>query len=108
MFCTYKIITLKEKLIIPFIIILGTDRTQLLSYVVSKDNCPNVHVCTLCGHEGSGGKTNVLNHVESVHFPVFNYSCMYCSKQYTSRNAFNVRVSRHKNKMAQSRSNLLQ
>ena len=73
-------------------------RDSLLSYITCKDSTPNVHVCTLCGHEGTGGKHNVLNHVESVHFPYFNYQCDICSKSYKSRNAYNVHISRHRNR----------
>ena len=54
--------------------------------------------CTLCGKDNVQ-KSNVLKHVESVHFPnMFTYQCKFCEKQFSARNSLYAHVSRnHKN-----------
>jgi len=73
----------------------GMTRESLNDYIETRGG---TYICTLCGHQATGVKCNVLNHVESVHFPYFDYECSYCNKKYKSRNAYNVHVSRHKRK----------
>ena len=43
-------------------------------------------------------KSNMLNHVESVHFPsLFLYECPYCGKAHNTKNALSVHISvKHK------------
>ena len=49
--------------------------------------------CTLCGKQNSL-KTNVRNHIESVHFPGhFSYNCNHCKKTFKAKNALCVHVS---------------
>jgi len=78
----------------------GENRNTLNQYInrdVSESG-QTVYVCSMCGQKNSQ-KVNVLNHVESVHFPnSFVYTCQYCDTQFYSKNARNVHVSRnHKN-----------
>ena len=48
-------------------------------------NGKSVSVCTICGKSNSQ-KWNIMNHVESVHFPnMFTYSCKYCGKTCNAR-----------------------
>jgi len=73
----------------------GDDRTALLDYV-RKESDPsgkNCYSCTLCGQSNSH-RTNVINHVESSHFPSL-HKCDYCDKTFRSKNSKNVHISRH-------------
>jgi len=58
-----------------------------------------INYCTLCGKSNSK-RYNVLNHVESAHFPnMFEYSCEYCGNVFKSQNSYKVHLSTtHKNK----------
>jgi DNA-directed RNA polymerase subunit RPC12/RpoP len=58
---------------------------------------PAQFVCTICGKTNSQ-KNNMLNHVESVHFPsLFLYECQYCGKAHNTKNALSVHISvKHK------------
>ena len=39
-------------------------------------------------------KSNIVNHVESIHFPnLFIYTCQYCGKEYRTKNSLNVHIS---------------
>merc|ERR1719341_989489 len=70
------------------------DRSILHEYI-KKDNINgrSVCVCTMCGKSNSQ-KRNLLNHVESVHFPnMFTYTCKYCGKTYNAKNSLNVHMS---------------
>ena len=61
----------------------SADRSILNSYIVKE--CLEgkfVYKCTMCG-KSSSVKPNIVNHVESVHFPnVFIYTCKYCGKMF--------------------------
>ena len=71
-------------------------RSAILPHQV--DGSTILFVCTICG-KGNTYKCNTLNHVESVHFPCFEYKCPYCSATYASKNAYNVHISRqHKDR----------
>ena len=78
----------------------GEKRNILNQYIKKEvsESGQAVFVCSMCGQKNSQ-KVNVLNHVESVHFPnSFVYTCQYCETQFYSKNARNVHVSRnHKN-----------
>jgi len=78
----------------------GENRNTLNQYIKRdvSESGQTVYVCSMCGQKNSQ-KVNVLNHVESVHFPnSFVYTCQYCETQFYSKNARNVHVSRnHKN-----------
>ena len=53
----------------------------------------NIFKCTVCAKTNSL-KANIVNHVESVHFPnVFIYTCKYCGKEYNAKNSLNVHIS---------------
>ena len=82
------------------IILAGENRTVLNQYIKKSANDlgQSVYECSMCGQKNSQ-RVNVLNHVESVHFPnSFVYSCKYCLAEFYSKNARNVHVSRnHKN-----------
>ena len=54
--------------------------------------------CTVC-QKSSSRKDNLINHIESIHFPnYFVYSCEYCEKTFSSRNNMAVHKSNyHKN-----------
>ena len=75
------------------------DRKDLMNHidlVRQPDDYPQF-VCNLCGKANSQ-KSNMLNHVESVHFPsLFLYECPYCGKAHNTKNALSVHISvKHK------------
>ena len=78
----------------------GENRTVLNQYIKKSANDlgQSVYECSMCGQKNSQ-RVNVLNHVESVHFPnSFVYTCKHCQAEFYSKNARNVHVSRnHKN-----------
>jgi len=78
----------------------GENRNVLNQYIKKSvaDDGHSVYECSLCGQKNSQ-RVNVLNHVESVHFPnSFIYTCKHCQAEFYSKNARNVHVSRnHKN-----------
>ena len=64
---------------------------------VSKDDSGN-HYCIICNAFKHKSCSNVVNHIESKHFPnSFVYTCKYCVKQFNARNSLNVHVSKCKN-----------
>lgn len=73
----------------------GDDRTALLDYIQKESDSSgkNCYSCTLCGQANSH-RTNVMNHVESSHFPSI-HKCDYCDKTFKSKNAKNVHISRN-------------
>jgi len=77
----------------------GPDRSLLLEYIVKHQDDLGIRFkCSLC-HMTNKLKTNVMNHVESAHFPdTFCYSCEYCGKIFKSLNSKNVHVCKmHRN-----------
>ena len=70
------------------------DRSILHEYIKKEIiNGKSVSVCTMCGKSNSQ-KWNIINHVESVHFPnMFTYSCKYCGKTYNAKNSLYVHMS---------------
>ena len=70
------------------------DRQILNEYVVKDlDGGRTVFKCTIC-HKSTFRKHHIVNHVESVHFPeMFRYSCIYCGKDYKTKNSLDVHVS---------------
>ena len=89
-----KIETIKE-LITLFS---GENRKILIQYIrrTTCEGGQTVYECTLCDQAKNRQRNNVLNHVESVHFPGnFLYSCEYCQKEFVSKNARNVHISRN-------------
>ena len=89
------------KLFIP-----GNDRNVLLKYikkVADKErNGEDQYKCEICGKIGSR-KDNVLNHVESTHFPdTFDYSCNICKKKMQTKKSLENHVYRnHKDGQAE-------
>ena len=80
---------------------LAGEKRNILNQYITKDvgdSGQTVYVCSMCGQKNSQ-RVNVLNHVESVHFPnSFVYTCNHCQAEFYSKNARNVHVSRnHKN-----------
>ena len=81
----------------------GENRNVLNQYIQKSQNelGQSVVECTLCGQKNAK-RQNILNHLESVHFPnSFVYSCKHCKIEFNSKNARNVHVSRnhkHENK----------
>ena len=78
----------------------GENRNVLNQYIQKSQNDlgQNVVECTLCGQKNAK-RQNILNHLESVHFPnSFVYSCDYCKIEFNSKNARNVHVSRNHKK----------
>jgi len=73
----------------------GQDRSILLEYIVKlQDDLGFKFKCSMCNMTNKL-KTNVMNHVESAHFPnSFCYSCEYCGKLFKSLNSKNVHVSK--------------
>lgn len=70
------------------------DRSILHEYIKKEIiNGRSISVCTMCGKSNSQ-KQNLLNHVESVHFPnMFTYNCKYCGKTYNAKNSLYVHMS---------------
>ena len=80
------------------LLFLGRDFMQ--EYVKKRtEGNQTINYCTLCGKSNSK-RYNVLNHVESAHFPnMFEYSCEYCGNVFKSQNSYKVHLSTtHKNK----------
>jgi len=72
----------------------GVEAREVLAEYL-KQNEDNQYECTICGAKNRQ-RPNVLNHVESVHFPgSFLYDCHLCGKQFSSKNSRNVHVSRN-------------
>ena len=72
----------------------GLEAREVLAEYL-KQNEDNQYECTICGAKNRL-RPNVLNHVESVHFPgSFLYDCHICGKQFSSKNSRNVHVSRN-------------
>ena len=109
-FITRKILQLRifklHWTILRVVISSGEDRTALLAYIQKESDAygKNVYSCTLCGQSNSH-RTNVMNHVESSHFPSLQ-KCDYCEKTFKSKNSKNVHISRnHKEAHAHKGSN---
>ena len=78
----------------------GEDRSILVKYIRQSVNelGQSVFECSLCGFNTLLSKRNVLNHVESKHFNGrFTYTCEYCYREHTTKNALDKHVSRHHN-----------
>ena len=61
------------------------DRSILTNYITKEETEGSLFKCTICGHVNAL-KTNVLNHVESIHFPdTFVYNCQVCGKTTKSK-----------------------
>jgi hypothetical protein len=72
------------------------NRKDLMNHIAlvrRPDDYNTQYVCNLCGKTNSQ-KSNMLNHVESVHFPsLFLYECQYCGKAHNTKNALAVHMS---------------
>ena len=71
----------------------SNDRRILTNYIIREEGENSLFKCTICGHVNAL-KTNVLNHVESIHFPnTFQYSCDICGKTTKSKQSLYKHVS---------------
>ena len=72
------------------------DPTDLLRYVrESYEGDRRVHMCTLCSKFSHTARSNVRNHVESVHFPnTFSYPCALCDKSFPTKQSVQTHKSR--------------
>jgi len=80
----------------------NNDRRILNNYIIREETESSLFKCTICGHVNAL-KTNVLNHVESIHFPdTFQYSCEICGKTTKSKQSLykHVSVNHRQGKMA--------
>ena len=80
----------------------NNDRRILTNYIIREETENSLFKCTICGHVNAL-KTNVLNHVESIHFPdTFQYSCEICGKTTKSKQSLykHVSVNHRQGKMA--------
>ena len=80
----------------------SNDRNILLKYVIqnSVGACASFQ-CTLCG-KTNGQKNNIMNHVESIHFPdSFTYPCHLCDKIVKTKSALNLHNARYHSKKHQ-------
>jgi len=78
----------------------GKGREFMQDYVKKRlEGNQTINFCTICGKSNSK-RYNVLNHVESAHFPnMFEYPCEYCGHVFKSQNSYKVHLSTaHKNK----------
>ena len=87
-------------LIILYLLCSGiNDRDSLLKYI--KQNSVGAGAsfqCTLCG-KTNGQKNNIMNHVESIHFPgSFTYHCNLCDKTVKTKSALNLHNARYHSK----------
>ena len=88
------------KLIILYLLCSGiTDRDSLLKYITQNSVGAGASFqCTLCG-KTNGQKNNIMNHVESIHFPgSFTYHCNLCDKTVKTKSALNLHNARYHNK----------
>ena len=76
----------------------GDVRSNLWQYMLQDqdESGRRCYKCSLCNQTPSLKSSNMLNHIESVHFPFNSYQCPYCPKKLKSLNAYNVHTSRHK------------
>ena len=76
----------------------GQDRSILNKHIVRGGGF-NGWQCSICGKDNTQ-KSNLLNHVESAHFPgMFQYSCTVCGKELKTKNALNLHMGKqHRNK----------
>jgi len=74
----------------------GTDRMFLQDYITldRSNEGAIVYTCKVCGKQDTG-KRNLINHIESRHFPSYEYHCHLCNKTCKSKNAYNVHNSRY-------------
>lgn len=74
----------------------GADRMFLQDYITLDRNIEGaiVYTCKVCGKQDTG-KRNLINHIESRHFPSYEYHCHLCNKTCKSKNAYNVHNSRY-------------
>jgi len=77
----------------------GNDRNILLKYItrsMNKDGSgEDQFKCDVCGKIG-GRKDNMLNHVETIHFPgTFDYKCHVCTKPMPTKKALNNHIYRN-------------
>ena len=67
---------------------------ELLRFVETLEGPPKLYTCSICNDFTSARKTHVRNHLESIHFKgVFSYTCQFCEKIITGRNALAVHTS---------------
>jgi len=73
------------------------DRVVLEEYI-EKNSQTGMFICRSCGKENKK-KTNLKNHIESVHFPgQFVYYCRVCNNAFNGKNSLSVHMSvAHKN-----------
>jgi len=88
--------------------IAATDGNKGLPQLQSHDEFKNFvakdgngsHFCVICNAFKHKSCSNVVNHIESRHFPnSFVYSCKYCEKQFNARNSLNVHSSKCRNEL---------
>ena len=77
------------------------DPEQLMEYVV-RDPESGKYYCVMCNNFSHLSKSNVRNHVESIHFPdTFSYSCSLCASTFKTRQElYRHRSQNHRNVMA--------
>ena len=70
---------------------LGLREDNLLQYAAQyTDESIRMHYkCTLCNQTQTNKKSNIMNHIEIIHFPYFSYKCTYCSKILPTRSSYN-------------------
>ena len=89
-----------NKFIILYVLCSGiNDRDSLLKYInQSLVGAGASFQCTLCG-KTKGQKNNIMNHVESIHFPgSFTYHCNICDKTVKTKSALNLHNARYHSK----------
>ena len=73
----------------------SNDRNSLVKYIL-QDSVG--FQCSLCG-KTNNQKNNIMNHVESIHFPdTFIYQCHLCDKVVKTKSALNLHNSRNHSK----------
>jgi len=75
------------------------DRLSLMQYITQNSVGASASFqCTLCG-KINGQKNNIMNHVESIHFPgSFTYHCQLCDKTVQTKSALNLHNARYHSK----------
>ena len=74
------------------------ERDQILTQYLVKETIGGltVYKCQICGHSSANNKSNVINHIESLHFPnLFTYPCKFCGEEKKTKKSLIRHVSNY-------------
>ena len=101
MFANNEIKVYKKQLKLRILGAMLSDPEQLMEYV-ARNPVSGKYCCVMCNNFSHMSKSNVRNHVESIHFPdTFSYSCSLCTSIFKTRQElYRHRSQNHRNVMA--------